>query len=511
MPGSADCIVNTRTGKIQGGFENGLYVFKGIPYAAPPVGPLRWMPPQPPLPWDGVRPALQFGTIASQPSMPSIPGREREDEPQSEDCLFLNVWTPGLDDARRPVMVWIHGGAFSIGSGSEVMFRGGRLSAFGNIVLVTLNYRLGVFGFLNLNELTQGKIPSTGNEGLLDQTAALTWVRDNIASFGGDPGNVTIFGESAGAMSVACLMNLPSAQGLFHKAILQSAVGEIARPLAPSVEIAAEFLNIVDIRADDTDSLRAIPVEKLLSAQLLVAAKTGQGMAPAIPVADGRILPEMPLKAFDSGLAAGVPTLVGSNLDEQKLFSIMHPETMNMTEADLENIARAYVPSGDPDRLLRVYRSAREKRGDSTAPFEIFSAMNTDLLFRRVALRIAEAQCKYAPPAYNYLFTWKSPAAGGALGACHALEIGFIFGTHNDLFCGSGPEADKLSHCLQDAWVSFARTGNPSCASLGDWPPYCADRSTMILDKDCRVVQAAFEEERRVWDEIGPVKMDKML
>jgi len=515
MSTQKDLIVETKTGRIEGSIENGLSVFKGVPYAVPPVGELRWLPPQPLKPWEGVRPAKDFGTIAPQnlmqgPGMPDIPGFAEEEEPQSEDCLFLNVWTPGIDHAKRPVMVWIHGGAFSIGSGSQSMFRGGRLASHGNIVLVTINYRLGVLGFLNLNELTKGKIPATGNEGLLDQVAALEWVRDNIAAFGGDPNNITIFGESAGGMSVGCLMNLPRARGLFHKAIIESAVGDMARPLAPSVKITEEFLRIIGIQANDVAALRALPVAKLLHAQQETAIKTGQGMAPAIPVVDGIIMPKMPLESFEAGLATRVPTLIGSNLEEEKFFAMMNPSSRNLDETGLTKTAERYVSAKDVHRLIETYRNARAKRGELTTPFEIFSAMNTDVMFRKVALRVAEAQCKHAPASYNYLFTWKSPAAGGALGACHALEIGFIFGTYDALFCGSGPDADKLAGQMQDAWVAFARTGNPSCKSLGTWPQYGEQRQTMILDKDSHVEKAAYEQERHVWDIIGQVKIGDM-
>ena len=224
-------IVNSKQGKLQGLKEDNLFVFKGIPFAAPPVGKFRWMPPQPVSLWTGVRPALEYGTIAPQKPMSGGFMGQGKPEPQSEDCLYLNVYTPGIDNKRRPVMVWIHGGAFSVGSGSEKMFQSGKIAQRGDVVLVTINYRLGALGFLNLDKVTGGKIPSTGNEGLLDQVAALEWVRDNIAAFGGDPENVTIFGESAGGMSVASLMVLPAASGLFHKAIIESAVGAIARPL----------------------------------------------------------------------------------------------------------------------------------------------------------------------------------------------------------------------------------------------------------------------------------------
>ena len=507
-------IVETKTGRIEGSIENGLSVFKGIPYAVPPVGERRWLPPQPLKPWKGVRPAKAFGTIAPQnlvqrPWMPPLPGFA-EEEPQSEDCLFLNVWTPGIDNAKRPVMVWIHGGAFSIGSGSQPMYRGGKLASYGNIVLITINYRLGVLGFLNLNEITKGRIPATGNEGLLDQVAALEWVRENIAAFGGDPNNITIFGESAGGMSIGCLMNLPKARGLFHKAILESAVGNMARPLSPSVHITEEFLRIISIPANNVAALRALPVEKLLHAQQETAIRVSQGIAPVIPVADGIIMPKMPLESFEAGLAAKVPTLIGSNLEEDKFFTMMNQHNRDLDEADLIIAAQRYVPDKDIPNLIETYRSARAKRGELTTLFEIFSAMNTDVMFRRTALRVAEAQCKYAPASYNYLFTWNSPAANGALGACHVLEIGFIFGTYDALFCGSGPDADKLAGQMQDAWAAFAHTGNPSCKSLGTWPQYCEQRQTMILDKDSHVEKAAYEQERHVWDIVGQVNIGDM-
>ena len=215
-------LIETKSGKIKGSYQDGLYIFKGIPYAAPPVGEFRWLPPQPVKPWKGVRQAQTFGPIAPQNGALSLAPEYQVEEPQSEDCLYLNVWSPGADGSRRPVLVWIHGGAFNRGSGSSPMYPGTTLARRGNVVVVTLNYRLGALGFLHLKKLTGGRIPATGNEGLLDQIAALQWVRDNIAHFGGDPDNVTVFGESAGGMSIGCLLAMPQARGLFHKAILQS-------------------------------------------------------------------------------------------------------------------------------------------------------------------------------------------------------------------------------------------------------------------------------------------------
>ena len=216
MSNGQPAIVSIKSGKLEGGMENGLYVFKGVPYAAPPVGDFRWLPPQPVKHWSGIKPARKFGAICPQNEMMAGPIGQVF-QPQSEDCLFLNVWTPGLDKAQRPVMVWIHGGAFTLGSGSDPQYDSYKLPERGNIVLVTINYRLGMLGFLRLKNATGGKIPATGNEGLMDQVTALKWVKENIAAFGGDPKNVTVFGESAGGMSIGCLMVMPSAGGLFHK------------------------------------------------------------------------------------------------------------------------------------------------------------------------------------------------------------------------------------------------------------------------------------------------------
>ena len=505
-------IVETKQGKLQGLKENNHIVFKGIPYAAPPVGNLRWMPPQPLPAWQGVRPALEYGTIAPQNLMPAGGPIDRgKPEPQSEDCLYLNVYTPGIDDKKRAVMVWIHGGAFSMGSGSEYMFRTGSIAESGDVVLVTVNYRLGALGFLNLDKVTGGKIPSTGNEGLLDQVAALEWVKDNIEGFGGNPDNVTIFGESAGGMSVASLMVLPKAQGLFHKAIIESAVGAIGRPLENSIYTAETFLKIAEISPDDIDGLLNMPPEKILEVQTKVALETDQGEAPCIPVADGVIMPLMPLEAFLKGQAAGVPTIIGTNLDEQKLFSLMNPLHMKMDDQYLAKLLARNVPEENIPMIIDVYKKEREKRGEPVRPFDLYSAVNTDIMFRNIALQITEAQRDHGVPVYNYLFTWKSPALGGALGATHALEVGFVFGSMDELFCGSGPVVDRISEQMQDAWTTFARTGNPSCESMGKWPEYGTERKTMIISDDCHVEDAVYEEERKIWEAVGPVDLNKML
>jgi para-nitrobenzyl esterase len=504
-------IVNTTNGKLKGSKENNMFIFKGIPFAAPPVGRYRWRPPQPPVSWEGVRPALEYGTIAPQNPMPAGFIGGGKPEPQSEDCLYLNVYTPGLDDKKRAVMVWIHGGAFSLGSGSEAMYRSTKLPERGNVVLVTINYRLGALGFLNLDHVTGGTIPSSGNEGLLDQVAALEWVRANIAMFGGEPDNVTIFGESAGGMSVACLMVLPCARGLFHKAIIESAVGAIARPLKNSIYTAETFLKAVGFSPNDTDTIMGLSPDKILKAQVIVARETDQGEAPCIPVADGKVMPFMPLEAFSKGMAANVPTIVGSNLDEQKLFSLMNPIHHRMDEETLIKLLKRNVREESIRMIIDLYKAEKERRNEKVTPFELYSAINTDIMFRNIALHITEAQRDHNIPAYNYLFTWKSPAAGGIFGASHALEVGFVFGTMDDGFCGTGPDADRLSDRIQDAWTSFARTANPSCNNMSVWPEYGKDRNTMVISRDCHIETALYEEERKAWERAGEVDLNRML
>jgi para-nitrobenzyl esterase len=507
MSKSTKAIVNTTAGKVEGAKRDGVYVFKGIPYAAPPVGERRWLPPQPVEPWKGVRSAQDYGTIAPQNVMELEVFKEfRADEPQNEDCLYLNIWTPALDNGRRPVLFWIHGGGFTSGSGSSPVYRGYTLVPRGNVVMVSINYRLGALGFLNLNEITRGKIPAKGNEGLLDQVFALEWVRDNIAAFGGDPDNITIFGESAGGMSVGCLLALPKAGGLFHKAIPQSGAANTALPLESAVKVSEQFLDIIGLKATEIDAIRSLPVERLLAVQLELPPRmfrTNLVMTmPFQPVIDGKILPQVPLDAIKGGSAKKIPVMVGSTLEEWKLLGLMDQDLPKLDEAALVRRCRRLVPAEYVESLIKTYRNARSKRGQTTTPPELFMAIQTDRVFRIPAIRLAEAQYKNKQSAYNYMFTWKSPMFNGVLGACHALELGFLFGTYEENFSGSGPAADTLARNIQDAWLAFARTGNPSCESLGTWPPYGNRRATMLLGEEFRVEEALYEEERRIWDTI---------
>ncbi len=501
--GDDRAIVRTKAGRIEGTYEKGAYVFKGVPYAAPPIGGLRWMPPQPHPSWDGVRPAFSFGDIAPQNGSggiigTGIPGR------MNEDCLYLNIWSPGLDANRRPVFVWIHGGVFNLGAGSMPMYYGGRLAAGNDVVAVTINYRLGMLGFLNLREATGGRIPATGNEGILDQMAALAWVRENIAAFGGDPGNVTIFGESAGGMSIGCMLAMPGAKGLFDKAILQSGVGVTAVSLESAEVVGKEALQALEIAPTDVDGLRKVPFERLLDVDMELRvrmAPPGQPprMGVTLPVIDGETLPVVPLAAIRDGSARSIPILVGTNLDEWKFMGAMSPGFPNIDETGMTRVVTGFVGTDPARSLIEAYRNARARRGAETTPLELLSAILTDLMFRMPALQVIEAQGAARGVAYNYLFTWPTVVMKGLLGSCHLAEIGFVFGTYDAAFAGAGPEADRLSQNMQQAWTAFARSGNPSSPGVGAWPVYGSERNVMILDKECRLSNAPLEDERRAW------------
>ncbi len=511
MSKSNKAVIETRSGKIEGNFQHNLYIFTGIPYAASPVGKLRWLPPQPVKPWTGVRQAQTFSTIAPQNVMENIVLKDlRVEEPQSEDCLYLNIWSPGLDDARRPVLVWIHGGAFNMGSGSQPTTAGTKLAARGDVVVVTINYRLGLLGFLNLNEVTSGRIPATGNEGLLDQIAALEWVRDNIALFGGNPENVTVFGESAGGMSIGCLLAMPQASGLFHKAILQSGVGSTVSLLDGALLVAKQLLDVCGIGASDINGLRALSVDRLLSANLELKKRMAREeedlrITVTAPVIDGKVLPEVPIDLIKRGSASKIAVLAGTNLEEWKLLCMMDFKLPNLDEAGLIRRCQYYMPAEYVPGLIKAYRKARARRGADTSVPELWKAIQTDRMFRMPCIQFVEAQRSNNQSTYNYLFTWESPALGGVLGACHGLDIGFVFGTCDPSFHGSGPEVERLSINMQDAWIAFARTGNPSCESTGQWLPYGDNRLTMILGKDCHLEEAPYDEERYAWGSIPDV------
>ena len=502
---SNNTLVSTKYGKLEGVKRNGVFVFKGIPYAAPPVANLRWMPPASPKAWDGVRSSKEYGAISLQTLMqesslaPSFKGQE-----QSEDCLFLNIWTPGLDNRRRPVFFWIHGGAFIMGAGTENFLEDGSLAKRGNIVVVSINYRLGALGFLNLNEITNGKIPATGNEGLLDQIAALEWVQENIEAFGGDPDNVTISGFSAGGMSVGTLMGMPAAQGKFHKALNRSGAANIISPLESSVKMSERYLDILNLKGSDVEALRDLSALQLLDAQEKLSAKLNQEGNQTItflPVVEGTNLPVPPMVSIKKGAAKNIPVMAGSSLDELKAMNNMNPQIFDMDDAAMLNAVEKIVSPEMAPKLIDAYREGLKNRGDVVTPSNILGSINTDMMFRIPTIRLLEAQRDNGASSYNYLFTHKSPSMGGALGAMHGLDNPFLFGSLDPDFTGSDPELEELVLKMQDSCAAFCLTGDPSCETAGEWPVYGSERMTMLFDRNSRVEAAPYERERAAWDD----------
>jgi para-nitrobenzyl esterase len=431
----------------------------------------------------------------------------------TEDCLYLNLWTPALDQARRPVMVWIHGGSFTSGTAGSPIYDGASLVRQGDVVVVTLNYRLGALGYLALPcfEEEEGVF---GNLGLLDQIAALEWVKEHISRFGGDPECVTVFGESAGAMSAGTLLATPRARGLLHRAVLQSGAAENVSAREESARVSSCFLEELGLGGSDGERLRAVPVTDLLAAQQRTVAKMWRSVSGLTfqPVVDGELIPAPPLERIRSGCAAGVSLLVGSNRDEYKLWNLTDPKARELDQAALLRRCERNIPGRHEDgtshaaRAIEAYTEARLGRA-SVDPPELWTAIETDRLIRVPALRLADLQCRHQRQTYAYLFTWTSPAMEGALGSCHALEIPFVFGTLHQpavsAFVGAGPEAERLSRAIQGAWLAFARSGDPRHSHLGDWSPYHPEgRSTQILGPECKLVNAPFEEERRFWDDL---------
>ncbi len=492
--------VQTTYGALEGVQRDRHLAFLGIPYAAAPAGDRRWRAPEPPASWQGVRAAGAIGLAAPQTSHP-IAGFAASG-PQDEDCLNLNVFTPAADGARRPVLFWIHGGGFTHGAGYEPLYNGGPLATRGDVVVVTINYRLGALGYLSLADVLPGQ-GLVANAGQRDQVAALEWVRDNIAAFGGDPANVTSFGESAGAAAVGTLLAMPAAKGLFHKAILQSGTGR-ASDRETALSLADAMLAELGLDRAMAAKALELPASAIVDAQTAVAARSARTGGPRFgPVLDGESLTVQPLAAVRAGAAAGIPMLVGTNRDETKLFAAtMRREELD--EAGLVAGVRATLPratDADAAAVIAVYRASRTAKGLPATNLDIQDAIDSDARFRVGAMRLALAQAEHQP-AYVYLFTHASPARRGALGSCHALEMPFVFGTLDaptqDRFAGTGPEVEQLSRAMMDAWLAFARTGNPSHESIGNWPAYeSAGRPTMIFDRASGLASDPFGEERR--------------
>jgi para-nitrobenzyl esterase len=514
-------VVEIGPGRLRGVWRGDLWSFSGIPYARAPIGPLRWRPPAPVERWDGIRDASTFSPIAPQSaSVAGItsPSDPDNSEPHSEDCLALNVWTPELPvtpsngrGVGHPVMVFIHGGGFTSGSGSVFLYRGGNLVRNGDAVVVTINYRLGALGFLGHRELSEPD-GLVGNWGLHDQVAALRWVRDNIAYFGGDADNVTIFGESAGGFSVAALLGAPGAAGLFRRAIVQSG-GAYAHSVEEAERAGARLAAVLGLASCERGSLERVPAAELVAAtEEIGRRRPDPGMLPLpfLPTVDGVFLPRHPLTAVADGAASGIDLLIGTNRDEMTLFGLGNPALMGMDEAGVERWIANALPGVPGDEVVEAYRSARASRSEPVEPRDIWVAAGTDIVFRWPSLQLAADHVARGGRAYVYLFDWESPAFDGILGSCHALELPFVFGAVDvpvvQLFSGGGPAVTALSHHMQRAWLDFSRTGDPSHDGIGPWGRWDpARRSTMIFGAQTSLVDAPRDAELAVLERHRPL------
>jgi para-nitrobenzyl esterase len=510
-------LLRTRYGTLRGTVEDGLAVFRGVPYAASTTGSGRFRPPRPPAEWQGVRDATTFGFVSPQPpptAMDAIPGDPSE---QSEDSLVLNVWTPGLDEAKRPVMVFIHGGGFTTGSSSVSVYHGPALARRG-VVLVTFNYRLGILGWLAHPALAEGDdFAGFGNWGLRDQLAALGFVREHALALGGDPDNITIFGESAGAMSVAALVSSAEARPLFRRAIMQSGAAAALGP-GTALAVADDVADSLGLDSLARAELEALPADSFLQAQSQIMAAYGIAGLPLQPVVDGGLLRRHPAAEIAAGAAGGVDLMIGTNRDEWKFFTFSAAAVSEIDEERLLALVRRHVKGAgllediSPQESIDLYRAERLARGQSVDPADLYTAMATDWVFRVPSMRTAAAQSEHNSATFAYLFDWESPFGGGALGSCHALELPFVFGTVDNpmvaLFTGTGPDVTDLSEAMQAAWVAFATNGDPSVTSDpgGAWLPYSsASRSTKRFGPRRELLEAPMEREREHLDRgFGP-------
>ena len=505
-----NAVVETTAGNIRGADAGEVLAFQGVPFAEPPVGELRFQPPKPHAPWAGVRDALRTGSAAPQFAMPVFSWINAAARRIDEDWLYLNVSTPAADSARRPVLVWIHGGGFLVGSGATPVYDGAGLARRGDVVVVTLNYRLGALGYAHLGlSLGEGFEQST-NLGVRDQIAALEWVRDNIANFGGDPDNVTVFGQSAGGMSVGALLGAPRARPLFHRAICQSgACDHVLEPDAARA-IAEDLLGRLGGPSPDPASLGRLPLAKIMSAQreVMEAWMDLRTLMSFLPAVDGDLIPEQPLDAVRRGDTAHIPILTGATLEEWKLFRFMDVGIGGFEERDLLSRLEGVLPgemdeAPDASVVARRFRAALGGRSAARSAHEVWLAFQTARVFHQPSIRLAEAQHEGGGDAYSYLVTWRAPALRRTLGACHAIEIPFVFGSAGHPLAspltGVNGDGRRLSRRMQHSWIRFARSGEPGHSRLPAWPTYRPEhRATMVFGRQCALDVAPLEAEREL-------------
>ncbi len=509
--GAGVAQANTRFGKVAGYIRDEIFAFKGLPYGDTTGGANRFLPPRPAKPWAGVRSSRSYGPVAPQDKGTGRLNDEEaflfqwNDSYEGEDCLRVNVWTPGIaDGAKRPVMVWLHGGGFAAGSGNDLpAFDGHNLAKRGDVVVVTLNHRLNLLGFLDLSAHGDAYAHS-GNVGMLDIVAALEWVRDNIANFGGDPNCVTIFGQSGGGAKVSTLMGMPSAKGLFHRAIVQSGSFRLSNTQERSRKLGDLILKELGVSGNDLTRLQTIPYAELRRASETVLARENKPMGPVIdmrrmasnlgfgPVLDGDVLPASPFGPDAPEMTADVPMLIGTTLNEFA-SGINHPEYEAMTMAELGERLKGMF--GDrAETVLATFR----KRTPDISPFDLWSRIASARVRMGAVEQATSKAALNRAPAYLYWFTWQTRVLDGRPRAFHCAEIPFVFANAEicEHMTGGGPRAAALEAKVAGAWIAFARTGNPNHRGIPEWRPYApATQPTMLLDDTCRLANHIDSEE----------------
>jgi para-nitrobenzyl esterase len=503
---NAGPVAETAAGKVRGLINEGVSVFKGVPYGASTAGANRFMPAKPVAKWPGVRDALDYGpsTPQSNPNVQRQPSAtagligELSDRPESEDCLVLNIWTRGLkDNAKRPVMFWIHGGGFQSGSGSSPGYDGTNLCKRGDVVVVTVNHRLNAMGFMYFGDIGGDEFANTGNVGMQDVVLALKWVRDNIENFGGDPNRVMIFGESGGGRKVGTLLAMPEAKGLFHAAVLQSGPSIKVRTREDATFATQAVLDELQIAKGDFRKLQNVPLDKFMPAFFAASRKhrfnhSTTGFA---PVVDGKVLPGHLFHPTASPVMPEVPVIVGANRTELTLQMMGDPAAYTLDEAGMR--ARVKAAFGDQaDKLIATYR----KEVPKASPSELFFLMVSDRAYVAPKMTIAERRAALnKAPVYFYYFAWETPVNGGKMMSPHALEIAFAFDNteRSARFTGGGPRPAALADKMADAWIAFARTGNPSTPKWPTWTPYDAtNRASLVINDETKIVNDPTKERR---------------
>jgi para-nitrobenzyl esterase len=498
-------LVDTESGRIAGYVSNGIFTFKGVPYADTTAGASRFLPPRKPKPWTGVRSSRQYGFVCPQDKGT---GRQNDEEAfmfqwndsvEGEDCLRVNLWTPGLaDNRKRPVMVWLHGGGFAAGSGHDLpAFDGENLAHRGDVVVVTLNHRLNFLGFLDLSAYGE-RYAQSGNVGMLDIVAALEWVRDNIAAFGGDASRVLIFGQSGGGAKVSTLMGMPAAKGLFHRAVVQSGSFSLSNTPDKSRKLGALLMAELGLQAGRVDALHTLPYADLFRASTAVletanraAARANDPLAAARglgfgPVADGLVLPALPFAPDAPAVSADVPMIIGTTLNEFTT-GINHPEYELMTQGELLSRVEARYPGRG-----RSIVAAFQGRTPGAKPFDLWSRIASAPVRQSAIEQARSKAAQQGAPAYLYWFTWQTPILDGRPRAFHCAEIPFVFDNMDRCanMTGGGAASRALAATMADTWIQFARTGNPNHTGIAAWPAFSHEAGpTMLFDAQPRVAR----------------------